>query len=193
VSSSFWNLFKRPYAKRLLAGWVVNIGQQLSGINFFILYSCIVFEELSIGEAKNYCLTISLVNFFGTFVSVYLITSYGRRPALLSGIIGQAIFYWFYLLAIYYEYNNFVIYLIAGGMMLSFSIGLGSTYLTWVSEILPPLGVGFCLSWQWFFTGLVGWFVPELLEDWGHLGDPDHQQEGRAVIQYIMWAFCVMC
>jgi MFS family permease len=192
VSSSFWNLFKRPYAKRLLAGWVVNIGQQLSGINFFILYSCIVFEELSIGEGRFYSLIISLVNFFGVFVAVYLITRYGRRPALLYGIMGQAIFYWFYLLAIHYE-NNFWIYFIASGMMLSFSIGLGSTYLTWVGEILPPVGVGFCLSWQWFFTGIVGYLVPMLLEDWGHLGHPGHRQEGRAVIQYMMWAFCVMC
>lgn len=48
---TFMAMFSRGYRKRLAAGVTVNILQQISGINFFILYSVKIFD--GIGQNGN--------------------------------------------------------------------------------------------------------------------------------------------
>merc|ERR1711862_496973 len=50
-----------------------------------------------------------------------------------------------------------------------FGIGIGSAYFAFVTEILPPIGVGICMTTQWICVAIVGKFVPILKDSIGIL------------------------
>jgi len=43
-----------------------------------------------------------------------------------------------------------------------FGIGFGGITNLYMSEFLPSVGIGMCLSWQWILTALIGKFTPPL-------------------------------
>lgn len=127
VPINFTNMFKKPYAIRLISGISVNVGQQVSGINFFIFYSSQFWTFITNDDSNLYSLVISINNFVGVFIAVFIIIIYGRRNPILYGMFGQAIFIFLSLVSMYYKKFQFMYY-IASGFVLSYSIGLGTCY-----------------------------------------------------------------
>lgn len=161
---SFMAMFQSGYRKRFMAGLALNIFQQLSGINFFILYSVKIFDSIgSNGNLVN--ILMSITNFGSSFVAMYFITNYGRKTNILYGLYGQGVCMWGMAMMKYTEWYG-LMYPACMIYMFCFSIGMGGSSFTFTSEVLPPIGMGMAMFSQWVFTGLIGKYTPDLADKW---------------------------
>ena len=93
---------------------------------------------------------------------MYSSTYLGRRFSFRFGnfcqIIGLTIVYFFFDHE--YSVQRFVIPFGVFVFFFGFSVGLGSSLQVYVTEIVPPVGIGAALFFQWLFTGIMGKTVP---------------------------------
>jgi len=88
------DLFKTPLVRwALLITVVVQLSQQLSGINAVIYYSTTIFQHagFSPSESQNLNLAIGATNIVVTIISVFLMDRLGRRILHLTGLAGMFI------------------------------------------------------------------------------------------------------
>jgi len=72
----------------------------------------------------------------------------------------------FWIMGMMYVYNWWgLLYPTTIIYILSYSLGMGGTSLTYVIEILPPLGVSVTIGSQSVFTGLISLLIPILAKD----------------------------
>lgn len=78
----------------LMIGATVAILQQITGINAVFFYAPMIFEQSGIGTDAAFlqAVLVGLVNLVFTLVAIYLIDRLGRRPLLLGGVSGIAVF-----------------------------------------------------------------------------------------------------
>jgi len=81
---SFKTLFQKEYIKRVLTGIAISIFQQLSGVNFFILYSTNIFNQIS-GNGDIVNLVIGFSNFCSSFIGMFTLSYFGRKTNLVYG------------------------------------------------------------------------------------------------------------
>ena len=156
-------LFSKTYRKRLFSGCSVAFIQQVSGIAFLIFYSTVIFDEIKEGYGKTMALMIGIANVVGSLMAIYLIEKAGRKFNLVGGVFIEAIS-WFVLYIGYHYKTLWVLIVACMAYMIAFAIGLGGTETAYISEILPPLGVGLSLGLQWFMNALIGIVVPILVK-----------------------------
>ena len=67
----------------------------------------------------------------------------------------------------YFELSS--IYALISILIFSIGFGLAAGPITWLylSDILPPIGVGVCTMNVWIFTILVGYFFPYINDNYG--------------------------
>ena len=86
------DLFLPEVRPVLVIGLGLAVFQQVTGINTVIYYAPTIIQTAGIPSASGAILAtagIGLVNVFMTIVSMWLIDRVGRRPLLLTGIIGM--------------------------------------------------------------------------------------------------------
>ena len=161
----FQDLFKTEYRRRFAAGILVNMGQQLVGINFFAFYGVIIFDKVTAnGAYMNFILQFCSI--FGSQLSIQTLQKFGRRFNFLVGIAGNATSYVILAFGFYYE-NKYLLASAVIFFIISFSIGQGSTIYVYQAEILPPVGVGAVCCTQWIACILVSGFTPYLVNTFG--------------------------
>ena len=154
-----WEVLTHPdYRQALISALVIQIGQQLSGVNFFVFFSTEFFDNLS-GNGKTASFFVGLGNLLGGFAGMFIVNSVKRLTAIRFGVLAQGCCF-FLILAlvgsgIYMPLPLFVLL-----YMLCFGIGLGATANLYVNELLPPAGVGFSLAIQWLAASLIGKLSP---------------------------------
>ncbi|KAG1701290.1 Proton myo-inositol cotransporter [Nymphon striatum] len=80
-----------PLRRALLIGCALQLFQQVAGINTVMYYSATIIIMSGIGnksQAVWLAAVTSAVNFFCTFIGVYLVEKIGRRMLLLGSMIG---------------------------------------------------------------------------------------------------------
>ena len=153
-------MFSPRYRFRFMVVIMVNIFQQLSGINFLIFLSTQLFNALS-GNGQTMTLIIGAMNIMGGVVGLLTISRFGRRFNMIYGVLIQI--FGFSMLIIGYHYKNNVCAIIAVcSYMLSFAMGLGGTMPIFCAEILPATGVGIGGGIQWLFASILGKVLPIL-------------------------------
>ena len=151
-------LFTARYRFRFMVVVLINICQQLSGINFLVFFSTQLFDQIS-NNGKAMTLVIGASNVLGGVVGILTISRFGRRFNLIYGVLVQIA--GFSLLIVGYLYKLNIVSIIAVlSYMISFAVGLGGTMPIFCAEILPAAGVGIGGSLQWVFASFVGKFVP---------------------------------
>lgn len=75
---SFGTLFTKPYRKRFCSGLMINIIQQMSGINFFIFYSTTIFNKVS-GNGDTVNFFMGITNFLSSFIGMFFLKLFGRK------------------------------------------------------------------------------------------------------------------
>ena len=157
-------MFSAYYRKRFLLAIIINVGQQVSGINFFILYSTKIFNDVNPGSGQVITVMQSITNFLCSFLALYTSRNFGRKSNLIFGVLIQAFSLWF----LNFAYSFQLYWLMAVPVMLfvgAFSVGLGGTLYLYCSEIVPSSGLGVAMFCQWIFTALVSKYVPILTGD----------------------------
>ena len=86
-SASWGELFstKTKIFQRLIMGIMIQSLQQLTGDNYFFYYGTIVFKAVGLEDSFETSIVIGVVNFFSTFVGIFLVGRFGRRTCLLWG------------------------------------------------------------------------------------------------------------
>ena len=86
-SASWGELFstKTKVFQRLIMGIMIQSLQQLTGDNYFFYYGTIVFKAVGLEDSFETSIVIGVVNFFSTFVGIFLVGRFGRRTCLLWG------------------------------------------------------------------------------------------------------------
>ena len=159
---NFHELFTKKYRKQLIMGCFISIAQQLSGINFFSFYSTVLFNSIS-GNGKLITLVFGVVNLGGNFFSVITTCTLGRKPNLIVGSFGEAVGWVLFIIG--FKLMNVPLLIVSVVVFtLFYSIGLGGSQALYISEVLPPIGVGFALAVQWAFIGITGLTFPFLIE-----------------------------
>ena len=153
-------MFNPRYRFRFMVVVVLNIAQQLSGINYLIFLSTQLFDEIS-GNGNTMTLFIGAMNVLGGVVGIFTISKFGRRFNMIAGVLVQI--FGFSMLILGYQYKLNIVSIIAVfSYMMSFAVGLGGTMTIFCAEILPAAGVGIGGSIQWMFASILGKVLPIL-------------------------------
>ncbi|KAH3899261.1 sugar porter family MFS transporter SCDLUD_004696 [Saccharomycodes ludwigii] len=86
-NATFGELFstKTKVLQRLVMGVMLQSLQQLTGDNYFFYYGTTVFASVGLADTFETAIVIGVVNFFSTFVGIWVVGRFGRRTCLLWG------------------------------------------------------------------------------------------------------------
>ena len=171
VQPGFVTMFSANYRFRLITAVLMNIFQQLSGVNFLIFYSTQLFNTIS-GNGPFMSLVIAGANICGAIVGLFTIERLGRRFNMMYGALLQCIC--FILLIVgskLVDTNKTISSIISTASvcfyMIGFAVGLGGTMPIFCAEIIPAVGVGIAASMQWLTGAGIGQLVPIFLKQFG--------------------------
>ena len=187
---TFRHLFGANYRRQLVSGCFVSFAFQLSGINFMFYYSTVIFDALIADSGKLITLLVGISNIVGGCVSPFLISRLGRKINLLIGTALQAL--GMVLLSVGYSVVNLPLISVATVVYVAgFSFGFGATQTAYVSEILPPSGVGVAFGVQWAFDCFISIIVPFMVIWVGALAMMVFFLAFNVLAVLYMWMTCV--
>ncbi len=167
-----WKVLFRPGIKvAMIAGILLAILSQFTGINAIIYYGPRIMEEagLKLSDALGGQVIIGFVNVAATVFAIWKIDKYGRKKLMLGGVIGMG-------LSLVIVGILFLLKMTSGVLILifiltfiaSFAIGYGPVIWVLLSEIYPTKVRGRAMSLAtlslWIGTAIIGQIVPWMLE-----------------------------
>lgn len=169
-----WRDLTVPWVRRLLLiGLGIAAVQQLGGVNTIMYYGSQILEQSGFGQQAAIVANIAngVISVLATFVGIWLLGRVGRRPLLLTGVIGTGsallLIGVFSLVLPDSTLRGFVV-LALTVTFLAFQQGATSP-VTWLmlSEIFPlkirGFAFGACGLVLWLVNFLVAFFYPQLV------------------------------
>jgi MFS transporter, SP family, arabinose:H+ symporter len=160
-------LFKGGMLKAMLVGIGLAIFIQISGVNSIIDYAPFIFEKAGYDTKFALFATFGLgiVNFLFTWISIWVVDKFGRKPLYLIGSAGMTI-----ALGVL-AYLNWVgkgvglpVIIICVVYLAFFASCIGPVFWTMISEIFPNKVRGSAMAWpvftQWLFNAIMVLFFP---------------------------------
>jgi SP family arabinose:H+ symporter-like MFS transporter len=184
--TSFKELFRPVYRRALLIGLLLPFLSQVCGINAVIYYGPRILEQagFTLNNALGGQVTIGLVNVVFTFIAIFTIDKWGRRPLLLAGVGGA-------ILALLVIGVLFALDVTSGPWILvsilafiaCFAFSFGPVCWVVVSEIFPNAirgrAVALATLSLWVGNFLVGQLTPVMLNGLGS--------------SWTFWIFAICC
>jgi len=179
-------LFKPVYRKALWIGLLLPFLSQVCGINAVIYYGPRILEQagFTLNSALGGQVTIGLVNVVFTFVAIFTVDKWGRRPLLFVGVGGA-------VLALLTIGVLFALGITSGPWILifillfiaCFAFSFGPVCWVVIGEIFPNAIRGKAMALAtlslWIANFLVGQLTPLMLEDLGS--------------SFTFWIFAICC
>ncbi|KAM4725662.1 solute carrier family 2, facilitated glucose transporter member 1-like [Anableps anableps] len=162
------------YRKPLLIAIMLQLSQQLSGINAVFYYSTGIFSSAGVKQPIYATIGAGIVNTVFTIVSLFLVEKAGRRTLHLLGLGGMAISAVIMTLSLLLKYVPAMSYVAILAVMLfvaTFELGPGPIPWFIVAELFSQgprpaaMAVAGCCNWTANF--LVGMSFPKLVEACG--------------------------
>ncbi|RYY69744.1 MAG: MFS transporter [Chitinophagaceae bacterium] len=185
---SFKQLFSPVYRIALIIGIALPFLSQVSGINAVIYYGPAILDQagFSLGDALGGQVTIGLVNVLFTFVAIFTVDKWGRKPLLLLGI-SLAVIALVVIGCLFYAGVTdgpwiliFILIFIA-----SFAFSFGPVTFIIINEIFPNAvraqAVSLAILSLWVANFIVGQLTPMMLKA---------PAFGPAAT---FWAFAILC
>lgn len=165
----------------LFLGAMLGLIQQVTGINTIIYYAPTIFQLAGFQDASSSILAtvgIGVVNVLATVFAVFTLDKVGRRPLLLTGLIGMGASLSGLSLAFYVGADASILPWIAMGCtftyIICFAFSLGAILWLMVSEIFPlevrATAMGVAVFSCWFWNFIVSSTFLTLLESIGPSG-----------------------
>lgn len=175
--TSFRELFTPVYRRALWIGLLLPFLSQVCGINAVIYYGPRILEQagFTLNNALGGQVTIGLVNVIFTFVAIFTIDKWGRRPLLFAGIGGA-------VLSLLIIGTLFALGITSGPWILifilafiaCFAFSFGPVCWVVVGEIFPNAIRGKAMALAtlslWIGNFLVGQLTPVMLKGLGSSG-----------------------
>jgi SP family galactose:H+ symporter-like MFS transporter len=172
-------LFSSPYLFLILVGFVLSAFQQLSGINAVVYFAPKIFAEAGFSNAQDALfatLLVGVVNVIATFLTLFLIDRYGRRPLLLISQVGVISTLLILIISFATEspFIDRIAVLAVVGYVFLYSLGLGPIVWVLISEIYPlairAKALAFCTFVSWVSNYLVVLTFPNFVSFLGSAG-----------------------
>lgn len=177
-NASFLGIMAVPWVRRILfLGIGIGVVQQITGVNSIMYYGTQILRDAGfqtkaalIGNIAN-----GVISVLATFVGIWLLGKVGRRPMLLTGLIGTTTALLLIgILPMIFEGSPALPYIVLTLTVtfLAFQQGAISP-VTWLmlSEIFPlrlrGLGMGISVCGSWIVNFFVGLTFPILLDKIG--------------------------
>lgn len=175
-------------------GVMLSVFQQVTGINAILYYGAEIFANaLGYGpeDALKQQLWLGAVNFAFTFLALFTVDKWGRKPLLLLGVSGMFVGLMILGTTVYTQQLG-VLSLI--GILLfiaSFAMSMGPVVWVLISEIFPnrarSIAMGIAVAAQWFMNYVVTQTYP--IVNRSELND---QGFNGALPYFIFAGFCVL-
>ncbi len=193
---SFWNIMRQKYfAKVLLIGVVLQMLQQLVGINMMIYYAPTIFGYANM-KGFLAMMAVPTVNMLFTFPAIFLVEKWGRKKLLYVGAIFMFVTMIMAGLA-FQHIGNVSDPALIGSLpkqallmaiifyIFGFAISWGPVVWLVCSEIFPLRGreIGMTITTivNWTFAGLVMRYALSFMENYGN-----------SMIFYVFSLFCLL-
>jgi len=168
-----WKALFRPGIRvAMIAGIILAVLSQFTGINAIIYYGPRIMEEagLKLSDALGGQVIIGFVNVVATIFAIWKIEKYGRKKLLLGGVIGMVISLVIVGLLFLLDMTSGTIILIfILTFCASFAISFGPVVWVLLSELYPTNIRGRAMSLAtlslWIGVAMIGQFVPWMLEN----------------------------
>jgi SP family arabinose:H+ symporter-like MFS transporter len=172
--TSLKELFKPVYRKALWIGLLLPFLSQVCGINAVIYYGPRILEQagFTLNNALGGQVTIGLVNVVFTFVAIFTIDKWGRKPLLFSGVGGAVVSLVIIgaLFALGITSGPWILIFILA-FIACFAFSFGPVCWVVVGEIFPNAVRGKAMALAtlslWIGNFLVGQLTPVMLEGLG--------------------------
>jgi len=155
-------LFGKGIGFALFLGVMLSIFQQVTGINAILYYGAEIFSNaLGYGpeDALKQQLWLGAVNLIFTFVAIYKVDSWGRKPLFIGGSIGMFVGLTVLGLTIYTQQMGIVSLLAILVFIGSFAMSMGPVVWVMLSEMFPnnvrSVAMSIAVAAQWLFNALV--------------------------------------
>lgn len=167
-------LFSPGLRMALIAGVVLALFSQITGINAIIYYAPEIFKSIGLGAESAFFQTVLIgsINTLFTFVALWLIDRAGRKTLLLWGVSGMIVCLLGTGLCFYFNIVEgpwLLIFIL--GYIASFASSLGPIPWVIMSEIFPTktrgIAMSFCTLVLWIGVLFITQFTPILLENIG--------------------------
>src|SRR5690242_3407187 len=181
-------LFSPVYRVALIIGLALPFLSQVSGINAIIYFGPSILDKagFSLGAALGGQVTIGIINVLFTFVAIFTVDKWGRKPLLILGISG--VVFALIVLGFLFKLNIVQGYWILAFILLfiaCFAFSFGPVSWIIISEIFPTSVRGRAVSLAtlslWIANFFVGQLTPLMLksDSWGPAAT--------------FWTFAVLC
>ena len=165
------NYFSKAILAIIVIGTTLSVLQQFTGINAVLYYGADIFEK-ALGFGKEDVLAqqilLAFVNLVFTFVAMYTVDKYGRKPLLYVGSVGMII--GFLLLGVSLQQNTVGLVSLIGVLVFigSFALSMGPVVWVILSEMFPnkirSVAMSVAVAAQWAANYLVSQTFPMVME-----------------------------
>ncbi len=159
---SWKDLFAPKMRRLMFVGFGLAIFVQVSGVNAIIDYAPKILEKAgwNIDSQLFGTFGLGIVNVVFTFVSIWAIDKFGRKPLYMIGSAGMAIaLASLSLLALKGNFEGTFVFMLCMFYLAFFASCIGPVFWTLISEIFPNKVRGTAMSvpvfTQWFFNALM--------------------------------------
>ncbi|RLD74724.1 MAG: D-xylose transporter XylE [Bacteroidetes bacterium] len=156
------SVFAKGMAFVLFIGIMLSVFQQITGINAILYYGAEIFSNaLGYGpeDALKQQLWLGTVNLIFTFVAIFTIDKWGRKPLLVVGTIGMFLGLSTLGLSIYMGQLGIVSLISILVFIGSFALSMGPVVWVLLSEIFPnsirSIAMSIAVAAQWLFNAIV--------------------------------------
>ena len=161
------NYFSKAILTIIVIGAVLSALQQFTGINAVLYYGADIFES-ALGYGKEDVLKqqvlLAFVNLIFTFVAIFTVDKFGRKPLIYAGSLGMII--GFSMLAFTLMQQNLGMVSLVGVLMFvgSFALSMGPVVWVVLSEMFPnrirSLAMSVAVAVQWGANYVVSQLFP---------------------------------
>ncbi|KAL3648945.1 hypothetical protein CASFOL_005348 [Castilleja foliolosa] len=143
VKRPFKRIFEKSGVPALVVSIMIQLFQQLTGINAIMFYAPVLFEMLGFRSDASLLSSVitGLINVGSTFVSIFIVDKVGRRKLLLQACV-----------------QMFISMVAIGGILLVYLKSTGSLHKG-VDALVVVLVCTFVMSFAWSW-GPMGWLIP---------------------------------
>lgn len=154
------SVFSKSMRLVLFIGITLSILQQVTGINAILYYGAEIFSNaLGYDDPLKQQMLLGAVNLIFTFVAIYQVDKWGRKPLLILGTTGMLLGIGTLGVSIYLNELGLISLIGMLTFIASFALSMGP--VTWVllSEIFPnkvrSAAMSIAVAAQWLFNAIV--------------------------------------
>lgn len=156
------SLFVKGMGFILFLGIMLAVLQQVTGINAILYYGAEIFSSaLGYGpeDALQQQLWLGTVNLIFTFVAIFTVDKWGRKPLLLVGSLGMFISLTVLGFSIFFQKLGLISLIAILSFIGSFALSMGPVVWVMISEIFPNsirgVAMSIAVGAMWLFNAIV--------------------------------------